>query len=51
MIVAVAGIGATLSEAIREAEPWTIRSELAAVALFVLVAIGLWRILRSDDRR
>ncbi|MCY4371082.1 MAG: hypothetical protein OXF41_17050 [bacterium] len=51
MLVAGAGFGAPISEAIRAAEPWTIRSELAAIALFVLLAVGMWRLLRSDDHQ
>ena len=51
MIVAGVGHGATFSEAIRVAEPWTVRSELGGIALLVLVAIGLWRLLRTDDSR
>ncbi len=50
MIVATISSAASFSEGIRVAEPWTIRSELGAVALLVLLAIGLWRLFRSEKR-
>ena len=40
-----------LAEAIREVEQWTVRSELAGLGLLILVAIGLWRLFRTGDRR
>ena len=39
------------TEAIRTAEQWTVRSELAGVVMFALVVIGLWRLWRAGDRR
>lgn len=39
------------AEAIRTAEPWTVRSELAGLVMFVLVLVGLWRLWRAGDRR
>ena len=38
------------TEAIRIAEPWTVRSELAGLVLLVLAVIGLWRLWRAGDR-
>jgi hypothetical protein len=49
MIVAARGI--LFPVAIREVEPWTIGSELAGLVLVGLVAVGLWRIFRTGDRR
>lgn len=39
------------AEAIRTAEPWTVRSELAGLVIFVLMLVGLWRLWRAGDRR
>lgn len=39
------------TEAIRAAEPWTVRSELAGLVMLVLVLLGLWRLWRAGDRR
>ena len=40
-----------LVAAVRAAESWTVRSELAGLGLLILLVIGLWRLLRADDRR
>ena len=39
------------ADAIRTAEPWTVRSELAGLVMFVLMLVGLWRLWRAGDRR
>ncbi|MDE0168935.1 MAG: hypothetical protein OXS29_05390 [bacterium] len=39
------------AEAIRTAEPWTVRSELAGLVLFVLLVLALWRLWRAGDRQ
>ena len=39
------------ADAIRTAEPWTVRSELAGLVILVLVLVGLWRLWRAGDKR